>query len=998
MSVMVAASMMPAVGAPVFAGETEAIVNSKVTPGYIPEADPLVIRPAAEDGAINAHAVTDMSELPSSYGTNYLDAYNQSKVRNQSPFGSCWSFTGMTTLERRMEQDTDARFNFSEEHLLHKLSKFGGYGYTAQSKNAGGNTDMSSAYLVSNLGVMNEEDYPYLKSDLSSSYDSSANSDLRATDIEFFAPEYNEDFSLTAESIDKVKAAVMEYGSVYAYMCWDGAKLSNNNAYCITTPRSQSNINHAITVVGWDDNYSADNFQPDTANNDGAWIIQNSWGTEQCDSGYFYLSYEDTQFMPGAAVAGYERMGYHDRLYQHDPGAMIRTRTVSYINEVMYANVYDIASESELNSVTVFTGSYRQRMAAYIMPVDSKGIPKYNERQLVSGTAVTSSGGYHTISLNGTDIPKGKIAIGIGIHADNDDSRYAIGYEWNNSSYIPEKKAGQSFEIQMTNDKCTDVTSLGIANFSIKLKVTEKHKYTGEEITAPECSHPGEMKYTCSCGDSYTEDVPALPHEWDDGEIVKPSTCTEEGEKVYLCDNCDATRTEILPKVSHSYSENYTVDKAETASEDGEKSIHCNNCDDRIYITTIPASSGHNWDEGTVTTRPSCGNDGIMTYACQDAGCNETAQFTISRSDRHKFGKASITTEATCSQSGIESRECEVCGYVLEKDLGINPDNHNFIVQEYTEPTCQREGYRDQICADCQYEEKGTLPAVEHSFGDYVEDIEPFCEEEGSRSRHCKWYSECGATTDSEAIPALEHVWKKTGVKSTDCLENNRNIYVCAECTKMRYTVASTYGPHDYVTTIRKATFTAGGYEKKECSKCGDESLDDYARIGKCELSTDMFSYTGSNVRPAVTVRDSYGLTIPKTEYTVTYPSASKSLGTYKAVVTFQNHYSGTRTLTYKVTPVPTTLKSLKTGSRAIKVYWNKKTTQVAGYQIQYSKSSSFSSGNKTKKISGSSKTSAKITKLSKGKKYYVRIRTYKTVNGITRYSKWSAKKYIVVK
>ncbi len=90
-------------------------------------------------------------------------------------------------------------------------------------------------------------------------------------------------------------------------------------------------------------------------------------------------------------------------------------------------------------------------------------------------------------------------------------------------------------------------------------------------------------------------------------------------------------------------------------------------------------------------------------------------------------------------------------------------------------------------------------------------------------------------------------------------------------------------------------------------------------------------------------------------------------------------------------------LSSVKnTSSRKLTVKW-KKTTSVTGYQIQYSKSKTFSSGNKTVKVSGAKKVSKAISKLTKGKTYYVRIRTYKTVSGKTYYSAWSSKKKVKI-
>ncbi len=114
-------------------------------------------------------------------------------------------------------------------------------------------------------------------------------------------------------------------------------------------------------------------------------------------------------------------------------------------------------------------------------------------------------------------------------------------------------------------------------------------------------------------------------------------------------------------------------------------------------------------------------------------------------------------------------------------------------------------------------------------------------------------------------------------------------------------------------------------------------------------------------------------------------------------VVPYSGSDKGTSTAT-KITRLTTpTLSSVKnTASKKITVKW-KKNSKATGYQIQYSTSKSFASGNKTVKVSGAKKVSKVISKLTKKKTYYVRIRAYKTVNGKTYYSAWSSKKSVKI-
>ncbi|MCD7840157.1 MAG: fibronectin type III domain-containing protein [Erysipelotrichaceae bacterium] len=161
-------------------------------------------------------------------------------------------------------------------------------------------------------------------------------------------------------------------------------------------------------------------------------------------------------------------------------------------------------------------------------------------------------------------------------------------------------------------------------------------------------------------------------------------------------------------------------------------------------------------------------------------------------------------------------------------------------------------------------------------------------------------------------------------------------------------------------------------------------------------LSTSTYTYDGKVKKPSVTLKNG-STTISSSNYTVTYASGRKNVGTYKVTIKGKGNYTGTITKTFKINPAKTTLKSLTKAKKAITVKWTKKTTQVTGYQIQYSTSSKFSSA-KTVTISSNKTISKKITGLKSNTKYYVRIRTYKTVNGTKYYSGWSSSKNIKTK
>ncbi|MDD6043771.1 MAG: leucine-rich repeat domain-containing protein [Eubacteriaceae bacterium] len=249
--------------------------------------------------------------------------------------------------------------------------------------------------------------------------------------------------------------------------------------------------------------------------------------------------------------------------------------------------------------------------------------------------------------------------------------------------------------------------------------------------------------------------------------------------------------------------------------------------------------------------------------------------------------------------------------------------------------------------------------ATDHVWADeWVVDVEASCAEQGSKSHHCKL---CDAKTNETAIAATGHTYK------------------------------------DVVT---RSTLSSNGKIEKKCSECGEvKSTTTIYRPTKFTLSTTAYTYDGKIKKPTVTVKNSAGKTLVKdTDYTLTYASGRKYVGKYSVKITFKGKYSGSKTLYFNINPPKTSLTSLTASSKGFTVKWSKKTTQVTGYQIQYSTSSTFASGNKTVTVTSNKTTSKKIKSLKAKKKYYVRVRTYKTVNGTKYYSGWSAKKYVTTK
>ena len=222
---------------------------------------------------------------------------------------------------------------------------------------------------------------------------------------------------------------------------------------------------------------------------------------------------------------------------------------------------------------------------------------------------------------------------------------------------------------------------------------------------------------------------------------------------------------------------------------------------------------------------------------------------------------------------------------------------------------------------------------------------------------------------------------KKSHTYSNACDAN------CNVCNAKR-----TVGAHKYTTTTTKATTSKDGKVVKKCGVCGATTTTTIKKIKTVKLSATSYTYNGKAKKPSVSVKDSAGKTISSSNYTVSYQSGRKNVGKYKVTIKFKGNYSGTKTLYFTIKPVKTTVKSITAGKKQLKVNITKKSTQVTGYQIQYSTSKKFTSA-KTKTINSYKTISATIKSLKAKKTYYVRVRTYKTVGKTKYYSAWSSAK-----
>ena len=294
----------------------------------------------------------------------------------------------------------------------------------------------------------------------------------------------------------------------------------------------------------------------------------------------------------------------------------------------------------------------------------------------------------------------------------------------------------------------------------------------------------------------------------------------------------------------------------------------------------------------------------------------------------------------------------------------------------------------------------------------WIVDLEPTETAEGFKHQKCSFCDYvCSENTIIEKLPHV-HVMKAVKEKAATCTaEGNIAYYICEGCGKWysnvngerelaKTDVVIEKLEHTYVSKTKEATTSKNGSVITYCKNCGvQKSKTTIYRVKTLKLSTTSYTYNGKAKKPSVKVIDSKGKVLGSKYYKVSYSSGRKAVGTYTVTVKLRNGYKGTLKKTFTIKPKSTKIAKLTTGSKKLVVTWKKQTTQTTGYEIQYSTSKKFTKSTTKKVVVSKNKTTKKTIKsLKANKKYYVRIRTYKTVKGKKIYSDWSAVKSIKIK
>ena len=433
--------------------------------------DPSVTIPKSSLGTSGASAI------PSKYDLRELG--RSTSVKNQGKYDICWAFSTIASLESNLITKGLASKNIdlSEAHLAFFTIR--GQNGKAVSSYAGKDTFLlwddasnyydSTASLARWYGAVKEGVMP-LKKINSSKYHSDKiriKHPYLLTNAEFMYTKSTAK-KLDTAGMNAVKKSIIENGALASSIdigksLKDFKKRFGSSAFSKMTSYyyAGNKLNHAITVVGWDDNYPKSKFKSQRPKGNGAWLVKNSWGAYDAgikvhDKGFFWVSYYSPSVNEFTSFQGEKASGR--AVYQYD-GVGIGDNMLTDNTPVYGANVFKARKDMLIDRVGTWTAQSNMKVNIKIYVNKQNQYPT-SGTLLYNKTFRQTYAGFHTIDLRKkVGIPKGsKFTVAIRVNSDN--GKYY--YPFETKARLPKphvypavKKAGQSY-IKVGKDRWVD--------------------------------------------------------------------------------------------------------------------------------------------------------------------------------------------------------------------------------------------------------------------------------------------------------------------------------------------------------------------------------------------------------------------------------------------------------------------------------------------------------------------------------------------------------------
>ncbi len=371
---------------------------------------------------INAHGIRNLKAsetLPAYYVTDTLP-----EIRNQNPYNNCWAYSSMAMAEINLMKNGKAKddVNLSELQLSYYTYNFvtdplgGTAGDVNASKstngplNVGGNVIFSTNVLSNWIGAADadgangryENSFAGISAGQLDSGTAPAPEYAYGHDSAHLTGYYMAKYDL--KDLAPIKKLIRDYGAVSMSMTSKNTdsyyNATNNSFYYFGSAAND----HAITIVGWDDEFAADKFNKKPAG-DGAWLVRNSWGgngtDDYCKAGYFWMSYYDKGVVAtnGVYAMEFDTADNYGHNYQYDGGMYVASSKRQKAANVFTVHANDGGRE-EIDAVSFATlgANADYEISVYTGLTDDADPESGSLADTLIGT--TDYAGYYTVELN----------------------------------------------------------------------------------------------------------------------------------------------------------------------------------------------------------------------------------------------------------------------------------------------------------------------------------------------------------------------------------------------------------------------------------------------------------------------------------------------------------------------------------------------------------------------------------------------------------------------
>ena len=353
-------------------------------------------------------------------------------IKDQYATGGCGLLASYSVLETSAFYSTGLKYTYSAESprmiqsyrlwLENGLDINNQQGYFLHSSNKSWSFEIASSYftcinepIISNGVYQNSVSWvaPNLESNVpfTTTLHDVDNANGTGTPLDDYWPDnldtYANAYATGTKYVNQsgYKNAITTYGALYTLVSLKNYYYTTHSVY----EAEDTNGNHAIAIVGWDDNYSRYNFNParQQPTEDGAWLCKNSYGAGNNLNGYFWVSYEDaviSSLSGGWVVNEVDKVSKNERMLAYDSMSMFDYDSRPNDSEVYIANVYDTTDYPEyssINKVMFYSRNTGDVYNIYITPVEVDGtIPALDQIGLPLATGYMSHEGYYTAKLD----------------------------------------------------------------------------------------------------------------------------------------------------------------------------------------------------------------------------------------------------------------------------------------------------------------------------------------------------------------------------------------------------------------------------------------------------------------------------------------------------------------------------------------------------------------------------------------------------------------------